>query len=176
MIHGLIKGREIELFSHSGVCLTSLQALKTAYMCIRAGLNHNAVCCASELPSAILLSKNFNAEYDAMSKVEEHPIIAFHKDFLRFMLSDGACSVLLESEPRGTISLKKVSLLFYFCKCFSCKKTSFTFSFFSLVLFFVLVCFSLSFICLRTVLFLSLYVYHCLTTFVVKSNHEGGQS
>ncbi len=74
------------------------------------------------------------------------------------------------------IFLVKVRLLFYFCKCFSCKKTSFTFSFFSLVLFFVLVCFSLSFICLRTVLFLFLYVYHCLTTFVVKSNHEGGQS
>lgn len=31
------------------------------------------------------------------------------------------------------IFLVKVSLLFYFCKCFSCKKTSFTFSFFSLV-------------------------------------------
>lgn len=106
MIHGLLKGNEIELFSHSGVCLTSLQALKTAYMCIKAGLNHNAVCCASELPSAILLSKNFDAEYDVMSKVEEHPMIAFHKDFLRFMLSDGASSVLLEAEPRGKVSLK----------------------------------------------------------------------
>lgn len=29
------------------------------------------------------------------------------------------------------IFLVKVRLLFYFCKCFSCKKTSFTFSFFS---------------------------------------------
>lgn len=106
MIHGLVKGHEIELFSHSGVCLTSLQALKTAYMCIRSGLNHNAICCASELPSAILLSKNFNTEYEVLSKVEEHPIIAFHKDFLRFMLSDGASSVLLEAEPRGMVSLK----------------------------------------------------------------------
>jgi len=38
--------------------------------------------------------------------LEERPEIAFEKDFLRWMLSDGAGAVLLETAPRGPLSLR----------------------------------------------------------------------
>ena len=38
--------------------------------------------------------------------VGKNPYIAFEKDFLRFMLSDGAGAVLLENEPKGDLSFE----------------------------------------------------------------------
>lgn len=37
MIHGILKGNPTELYSASGVCLTSLQALKVAFLSLKAG-------------------------------------------------------------------------------------------------------------------------------------------
>lgn len=107
MIHGVLQNNPMEILSFSGVCLTSLQALKYAYLSILAGDKKNAVCCASELVSATLLSKHYEAEYEKCHSVGENPYMAFEKDFLRFMLSDGAGAVLLENKPNKTsISLK----------------------------------------------------------------------
>ena len=41
-----------------------------------------------------------------LEELEEKPILAFQKDFLRWMLSDGAGAVLLENEPKGDTPLK----------------------------------------------------------------------
>lgn len=98
MIHGLLKTDNLELFSTSGVCLTSLQALKIAYLAILSGDKSNAVCCASELVSATLTSKHYDVEYEKCHNANEDPYMAFEKDFLRFMLSDGAGAVLLENK------------------------------------------------------------------------------
>lgn len=95
MVHGLMKNKPMELFSCSGVCLASLQALKVSYMAVRAGLSKKAICSTSELASPTLLSKNYEEEYEHCSRVGEDPYMAFEKDFLRFMLSDGASAVLL---------------------------------------------------------------------------------
>lgn len=100
MVHGLLpETKNIEIFSTSGVCLTSLQALKIAYLSVVSGEKNNAVCCASELVSAALLSKHYDAEYEKCHSIGENPYFGFEKDFLRFMLSDGAGAVYLDNVP-----------------------------------------------------------------------------
>lgn len=75
-----------------------MQALKIAYLSICSGDKQNAVCTASELPSATLLSKHYNLKYDLTKDLHKEPYLAFEKDFLRFMLSDGAGAVWLENK------------------------------------------------------------------------------
>ena len=98
MVHGLMKNNPMELYSASGVCLTCLQALKTAYMSVLSGISSKAICSTSELASPTLLSKNYEEEYEHCSQVGTDPYMAFEKDFLRFMLSDGASAVLLSDQ------------------------------------------------------------------------------
>lgn len=106
MVHGEAFKQQLEIASLSGVCLTSLMALKTASMSIESGNSDNAVCVASELISPTMLSRFFNEEIDSRKKIEENPHIAFEKDFLRFMLSDGAAALLLDNKPSGKINLR----------------------------------------------------------------------
>lgn len=106
MVHGETFKHSLELFSLAGVCLTSIAALKTAYMSVLSGNSMNAICSTSELSSAGLLSKSYEKEYEEMTNVSENPILAFEKDFLRFMLSDGAACCLLEGNSNSPISLQ----------------------------------------------------------------------
>ncbi|RKD90850.1 beta-ketoacyl-ACP synthase III [Mangrovibacterium diazotrophicum] len=107
MVHGLMKNRPMEIYSSAGVCLTCLQALKLAYMSILSGQAHKAICSTSELASPTLLSKNYEEEYEYCTKVGTDPYMAFEKDFLRFMLSDGASAVLLsDKKNENGLSLK----------------------------------------------------------------------
>ena len=107
MVHGELGNFPMEIFSSSGVCLTSLQALKICYSNILAGLHDNAVCVASELTSPALVSKFYDPEYEAThDNPDKDPYMAFEKDFMRFMLSDGAGAVLLQDHPEGDCSLK----------------------------------------------------------------------
>ncbi len=107
MVHGLMKNRPMELYSASGVCLTCLQALKVAYMSVLSGISSKAICSSSELASPTLLSKNYEEEYEHCTQVGTDPYMAFEKDFLRFMLSDGASAVLLSDRKSETgISFK----------------------------------------------------------------------
>ena len=107
MVHGELGNFPMETFSSSGVCLTSLQALKICYSNILAGLHDNAVCVASELTSPALVSKFYDPEYEAThDNPDKDPYMAFEKDFMRFMLSDGAGAVLLQDHPEGDCSLK----------------------------------------------------------------------
>ena len=48
----------------------------------------------------------FENEVEHLKELEEKPILAFNKDFLRWMLSDGAGAFLLENEPKGANPLK----------------------------------------------------------------------
>ena len=107
MVHGELGNFPMEIFSFAGVCLTSLQALKICYSNILAGLHDNAVCVASELTSPALVSKFYDPEYEAThDNPDKDPYMAFEKDFMRFMLSDGAGAVLLQDHPEGDCSLK----------------------------------------------------------------------
>lgn len=107
MVHGEAFSHPLEIFSLAGVCLTGLAALKTAYMSIGMGNSENAVVSMSELVSPSLLSKFFEEEYRREHEVSDHPAIAFEKDFLRYMLSDGAAALYLSGIPEeGALNLK----------------------------------------------------------------------
>lgn len=106
MVHGLMKTKSIELNSASGVCCSGMSALKYGYLSVKAGDSNNAVCTGSERVSSWMKADRFEAEVDSLKELEQTPIIAFKKDFLRWMLSDGAAALLLEDKPRETTSLE----------------------------------------------------------------------
>lgn len=107
MVHGELGNFPMEIFSSAGVCLTSLQALKICYSNILAGLHEKAVCVASELTSPALVSKFYDPEYEVThNSPDKDPYMAFEKDFMRFMLSDGAGAVLVQDHPEGDHPLK----------------------------------------------------------------------
>ncbi len=106
MVHGLTFQHSIELYSLSGVCLTGITALKSVFMSIKTGNTSNGICCASELASASFLSRFYEKEYDNLSELEKKPHLAFDKDFLRYMLSDGASALYLSNTPKDDNSLK----------------------------------------------------------------------
>ncbi len=107
MVHGELGWPRLEVLSLSGICVAGAAAFKHAWLAVKAGDAQRAVAVASELASVGLHARNFEAEAEhKVKELEERPEIAFEKDFLRWMLSDGAGAVLLENQPRGPLSLK----------------------------------------------------------------------
>ena len=103
MVHGLLKcSGAVELNSSAGVCNSGMNALKFAYLSIKSGNSTNAVCTGSERVSSWLRANKYENEIQSLTLLQEQPILAFKKDFLRFMLSDGAGALRLESEPHPT--------------------------------------------------------------------------
>ena len=106
MVHGLLKNKSVELNSSTGVCCAGMNSLKFGYLSVKSGNTKNAVCTGSEKVSTWMKSEKYEQEVVNLKHLEEQPIVAFKKDFLRWMLSDGAAAFLLENEPKGKISLK----------------------------------------------------------------------
>jgi len=107
MTHGELNMHHTEIVSTTGACCSSIQGLKYAYMSIGSGMTDMAVSVGSERYSAWGHASRFQPEAENLSKLEENPILAFEKDFLRWMLSDGAGAALLESHPNQEgLSLK----------------------------------------------------------------------
>jgi len=106
MVHGLLKNKNLELNSSAGVCCAGMNALKFGFLSVKSGSTKNAVCTGSEKLSTWMSSDKFENEVVNLKNLEEQPILAFKKDFLRWMLSDGAGAFLLENKPKGDMSLK----------------------------------------------------------------------
>ncbi|MFN3859457.1 MAG: beta-ketoacyl-ACP synthase III [Caulobacter sp.] len=101
MVQGELKWPALEVVATSGVCLSGVTALKYAYATLASGIHSTGVATGSDVPSPVLRAENFSAEIDAkVEALEKNPEIAFEKDFLRWMLSDGAGAFLLEDRPR----------------------------------------------------------------------------
>ena len=99
-IHGQMGGEnDIEVVSFAGSCCSGIHALKYCLMAVSSGERENAVAVASERFSAWMRASFFNDEYESLARLMEDPMIAFEKDFLRFMLSDGASALLINSKP-----------------------------------------------------------------------------
>src|SRR5207342_186152 len=99
MVHGeLPEAEAIEVVSPSGVCCAGMHAFKYAYMSVKTGDAKRAVATGSERFSAALKSDVFEDEAKKLKELEDNPYIGFEKEFLRWMLSDGASSFLLSDK------------------------------------------------------------------------------
>lgn len=108
MTHAELSMEPCEVVATAGICLAGMTALKYAYLGVAAGEFSNAVATGSENASAIMRGKLFGPEIQQqIDALERRPEIAFEKDFLRWMLSDGAGAMLLQPQPnQGGISLQ----------------------------------------------------------------------
>lgn len=108
MVHGeLNTEHQMEAMSAHGTCNAGMLSLKYAYLSIRSGEISNAVAAASETMSSWMHARNFTGEIDKRKEIENNPYLAFEKDFLRWMLSDGAAATLVQDKPnKNGISLK----------------------------------------------------------------------
>jgi 3-oxoacyl-[acyl-carrier-protein] synthase-3 len=100
MVHGwLPQSKAIEVVSPSGVCCAGMHAFKYAYLAIKTGDVKQAVAAGSERFSGSLVSNVFEEESHKLKELNGNPYIAFQKDFLRWMLSDGASAFLMADKP-----------------------------------------------------------------------------
>jgi len=100
MVHGELGNRSCEVITTAGICAAGVTALKYAWLSVLSGQARCAVATGSERASAMLHAGNFAAESEfRISQLEARPEIAFEKDFLRWMLSDGAGAFWLQDRP-----------------------------------------------------------------------------
>jgi 3-oxoacyl-[acyl-carrier-protein] synthase-3 len=106
MVHGALGLPPLEAVATTGVCLSGLASLRYAHMAVLSGTRRNAVATGSELSSAMMSVRNLRNETEP-DDLEAKPELAFDRDFLRWMLSDGAGAVLIEPAPRaGGLNLR----------------------------------------------------------------------
>ena len=100
MVHGWLPEAEaIEVVSPSGVCCAGMHAFKYAYMAVKTGDKKSAVATGSERFSASLKANVFDEEAHKLEELNKNPFISFDKEFLRWMLSDGASAFHLSNTP-----------------------------------------------------------------------------
>jgi 3-oxoacyl-[acyl-carrier-protein] synthase-3 len=108
MVHGELATPPCEVFTAAAVCTSSMSALRYAMLNVQSGQHDHAVSLGSEFPSRYMRGRNFAPELDSkVNELEGHPELGFEKDFLRWMLSDGAGAALVRPEPNtGRLSLR----------------------------------------------------------------------
>ncbi len=107
MVHGILGTQNTEYASFGGSCNSGMLAMKYAYLSVLSGNTENAVSTGSEKISSWLTAKNFEDEVEKLAELESKPMLAFSKEFLRWMLSDGAGAALISNKPNPkNISLK----------------------------------------------------------------------
>jgi len=105
MVHGLLDIPSIEIASFAGSCCASMQALKFGYLSVKSGNTRNAIISGSEMLSHWMLADCFEQETIQEARLKENPLLAFEKEFLRWMLSDGAGALLIQDKP-GDLALR----------------------------------------------------------------------
>ena len=108
MVHGESNLKPIEVVSIAGICLSGLMALKYAYTSIKSGEVSSAIATGSENISASMRGRNFEPEVKAkVEMVKRNKELTFEKDFLRWMLSDGAGAIGVSDKPNeDSLSLR----------------------------------------------------------------------
>ncbi|MBW7868316.1 MAG: beta-ketoacyl-ACP synthase III [Brumimicrobium sp.] len=100
MVHGLMGlNSNLEINSVSGACSAGMAAFKYGFMSVYAGLSNNAIVAGSERTSTWMSQDKFEDELLIAESLEKTPILSFQKEFIRWMLSDGAGAFLLENKP-----------------------------------------------------------------------------
>ena len=99
MTHGhLPELGSIEVTSPAGVCCAGMHAFKYAYLAVKSGEKKKTIASGSERFSPNLKASKFQGEADTIDQLADNPYIAFEKDFLRWMLSDGSGALLIEDK------------------------------------------------------------------------------
>ena len=108
MVHGCLpQTNPVEVVSPSGVCCAGMHAFKYAYLATKAGEVQQSVATGSERFSVSLVSANFEDEAKRLKELVDDPYIGFEKEFLRWMLSDGAAAFLISNKKNESgISLR----------------------------------------------------------------------
>ncbi len=108
MVHGWIPEiKHAEVVSPSGVCCAGMHAFKYAYLATKTGDSENSVATGSERFSRSLVASNFEDEAQKLKALVDDPYIGFEKEFLRWMLSDGAAAFAISNKKNETgISLR----------------------------------------------------------------------
>lgn len=101
--HAKLKLPPIEIASFQSVCVSSLMALKSAYLQVKTDEHKCVTVCGSEFPSRYFRP----GFYEDTNQVNSEGKLSLEADFLRFTLSDGAGAAILESQPNSRqVSLK----------------------------------------------------------------------
>lgn len=101
MVAGELGLPPAEVISTAGVCASGMSALKYGYMSVATGSAANFVVAGSECASAFMEARQYDPLIESLrSHSSAHVMVSFEKEFLRWMLSDGAGAVLLEPSPR----------------------------------------------------------------------------
>jgi len=107
MVHGELGAPVCEVVATAGVCVAGATAMKYGWMSVVSGNTPNAIVTGSETASLGLRAQHYDAERaTAAHALEARPALAFEKDFLRWMLSDGAGALLIEPAPRPGLNLR----------------------------------------------------------------------
>jgi 3-oxoacyl-[acyl-carrier-protein] synthase III len=108
MTHGWLPETNVmEVVSPSGVCCAGMHAFKYAYMAVKTGDVQLAAATGSERFSGVLVADVFEEEAQKLIELQKNPFIAFEKEFLRWMLSDGAAAFLLsDKQNENGLSLR----------------------------------------------------------------------
>ncbi|MEA3466763.1 MAG: beta-ketoacyl-ACP synthase III [Thermodesulfobacteriota bacterium] len=101
MVQGELALPPCEAVATSGICLSGMMALKYGYLSIRASETTNAIATGSENVSSLMRGHLFTEESEKGEEQlqQNKKELAFEKDFLRWMLSDGAGAVWMSECP-----------------------------------------------------------------------------
>ncbi len=117
MVHGELGMQPLEVITTSGICLSGITAMKYAYQAIKSGEAKSAISTGSENSSSVMRAENFEPEVKSkIQELEKNPSIAFEKDFLRWMLSDGAGAVAMSDKPNSdkiSLRIDKIFIISY---------------------------------------------------------------
>jgi 3-oxoacyl-[acyl-carrier-protein] synthase-3 len=113
MVAGELGMEPAEIVSTAGVCASGMTALKYGWMNVASGLADNFAASGSERASAFLDRASFGPMLEARDEaaLQAAPTVSFEKEFLRWMLSDGAGAVLLEPALRADRLNLRIDLL-----------------------------------------------------------------
>lgn len=100
MTAGELKLGPCEVVSTAGVCASGMTAFKYAWLNVASGLRRNFVSTGSERASGFMRAKNYATMTNELNAGDAAPMVSFEKEFLRWMLSDGAGAFMFEAEPR----------------------------------------------------------------------------
>jgi 3-oxoacyl-[acyl-carrier-protein] synthase-3 len=100
MVHGELGNPPCEVITTTGICACGVTALKYGFMAVKADEHRHVVVSASETASLFLRAEMLSGVQEVREEhLATHPEISFDRDFLRWMLSDGAGAMALAAGP-----------------------------------------------------------------------------